>query len=302
MRISVFLGAASAAAIAVAAPLLAAETIAYSYDARGRLIQVSRTGTVNNGLNTGYSFDKADNRIQAWTGTGSPPAPPSPPPPPPPPPAPPSPPPPSFAIANATAVGEGGTLVFAVTKSGSATSSFSVNYATGTGGSATSGSDFTAGSGTLTFTASETSKVVSVATIDDNAVESAETVPVTLSSPSGGASLGTSAASGTINDNDVANSPPVTANDSISLQRCGVGYVDLGANDSDPNGDLPLEVISVVNVNNPIGTSVILWSDSTVEVTGGSSNGTSTHTYTIRDSRGATSTGTLTVTVLGGFC
>ena len=41
----------------------ASETIAYSYDARGRLKQVSHSGTVNNGKTTTYSLDKADNRL-----------------------------------------------------------------------------------------------------------------------------------------------------------------------------------------------------------------------------------------------
>lgn len=49
----------------------AAETITYTYDARGRLKQVARTGTVNNGVTTGYTIDKADNRTNKTT-TGSP--------------------------------------------------------------------------------------------------------------------------------------------------------------------------------------------------------------------------------------
>ena len=40
----------------------AAETINYSYDARGRLIQVKHSGTVNNNIVTNYTLDKADNR------------------------------------------------------------------------------------------------------------------------------------------------------------------------------------------------------------------------------------------------
>lgn len=42
---------------------LASETIGYEYDARGRLVAVVRTGTAS-GSTTGYSFDKADNRLQ----------------------------------------------------------------------------------------------------------------------------------------------------------------------------------------------------------------------------------------------
>jgi YD repeat-containing protein len=40
----------------------AAETITYTYDAKGRLVKVVRTGTVNNGVTTEYTHDKADNR------------------------------------------------------------------------------------------------------------------------------------------------------------------------------------------------------------------------------------------------
>lgn len=39
-----------------------AETITYKYDARGRLIEVKRTGTVNNNVQTNYTHDKANNR------------------------------------------------------------------------------------------------------------------------------------------------------------------------------------------------------------------------------------------------
>lgn len=53
------------------AAAFAAETITYSYDARGRLIQVARSGTVNNNVTTNYVYDKADNR-QTKTTTGSP--------------------------------------------------------------------------------------------------------------------------------------------------------------------------------------------------------------------------------------
>jgi hypothetical protein len=40
----------------------ATENVKYVYDARGRLIRVERTGTVNNGVNTDYEYDKANNR------------------------------------------------------------------------------------------------------------------------------------------------------------------------------------------------------------------------------------------------
>jgi hypothetical protein len=42
----------------------ATETITYTYDAKGRVVQVVRAGTVNNNGSTTYQYDKADNRKQ----------------------------------------------------------------------------------------------------------------------------------------------------------------------------------------------------------------------------------------------
>jgi hypothetical protein len=53
------------------APLTAAETITYKYDARGRLIKVVRSGTVNNNVQVTYEHDKANNRKKVVV-TGSP--------------------------------------------------------------------------------------------------------------------------------------------------------------------------------------------------------------------------------------
>ena len=69
--------------IAVAALLMvmpvglqAAETITYKYDAKGRLIEVKRTGTVNNNVQTNYTHDKANNRkTVVVTGSGNTPPP-----------------------------------------------------------------------------------------------------------------------------------------------------------------------------------------------------------------------------------
>jgi YD repeat-containing protein len=40
----------------------ASETITYTYDARGRLVQAAHSGTVNNGKSASYGYDKANNR------------------------------------------------------------------------------------------------------------------------------------------------------------------------------------------------------------------------------------------------
>jgi hypothetical protein len=68
----------SVSVIALMLPLgvNAAETVAYSYDARGRLTKVVRSGSAqsNSNVTTDYSHDKANNRKQVIT-TNSPNAP-----------------------------------------------------------------------------------------------------------------------------------------------------------------------------------------------------------------------------------
>ena len=87
---------------------------------------------------------------------------------------------------------------------GGSNGTVSVNYAT-SNGSATAGQDYFAASGTLTFLNGEVSKSFTIPILDDLLVEGNETINLTLSSPAGGASLGTpSTAVLTILDNDVA--------------------------------------------------------------------------------------------------
>lgn len=50
------------ALVLIACPAVAAETLTYTYDARGRLVKVERSGSVNNGVKAEYTHDKADNR------------------------------------------------------------------------------------------------------------------------------------------------------------------------------------------------------------------------------------------------
>lgn len=58
------------AAPAITETVHATETITYTYDAKGRVIKVVHTGTVNNGVTVDYTHDKADNRTKVKT-TGS---------------------------------------------------------------------------------------------------------------------------------------------------------------------------------------------------------------------------------------
>jgi len=95
-----------------------------------------------------------------------------------------------------------GKAVIKVTRSGGSASGVTVNYSTGDG-TAIAGSDYTATSGTLTFGAGVTSKTFAIPIVKDTLDESDETVNLTLSNPTGGATLGTpDTAVLTIIDND----------------------------------------------------------------------------------------------------
>lgn len=54
-------------ALLLSVPASASETITYTYDALGRLVQVSRSGTVNNGASAAYTYDPANNRTNVTT-------------------------------------------------------------------------------------------------------------------------------------------------------------------------------------------------------------------------------------------
>jgi YD repeat-containing protein len=95
-----------------------------------------------------------------------------------------------------------------------------------------------------------------------------------------------------------SNQPPTTAADTMSVARCNTGTKNVTANDSDPEGHLPLSLVSVVNNNPSRGTASVL-SASLVRYDA-AAIGTDIITYTVKDSLGATSAGTLTVTITSG--
>lgn len=93
-----------------------------------------------------------------------------------------------------------------------------------------------------------------------------------------------------------ANNPPTPVADSGSQQRCTTQDYNVIGNDTDPDGDYPLTLVSVTGA----GFSVV--SSTTVEFTSTATTGAKVATYTVQDSRGATATSTLTVNVSGGVC
>lgn len=95
----------------------------------------------------------------------------------------------------------GGTINVTVTRT-STSGTASVNYAT-SDGTGKSGTEYTSTNGTITFASGEAAKTFPVTIIDDEAVDGNKTFKVTLSSPVG-ASLGTTMATVTINDNEAS--------------------------------------------------------------------------------------------------
>lgn len=95
------------------------------------------------------------------------------------------------------------------------------------------------------------------------------------------------------------NSPPTVQNDSLTLQVCGSGTKNVLANDTDPEGNVPLSLISVSNGLR--GYAYVNGSSITYEHFGGQGE---TLSYVVADSLGATSTGQLQIVISnpGSMC
>ena len=105
--------------------------------------------------------------------------------------------------AAAYTVAEGAKSVLVTVQRTGNAEGVTVSYAT-VPGTATPGQDYLTANGVLTFGAGETTKTIAITILNDSLDEPAETFTVTLSSPGGGATLGTpSSAVVTITDEDV---------------------------------------------------------------------------------------------------
>lgn len=135
-----------------------------------------------------------------------------------------------------------GTVTVEVTRTGNTTSAVSVLVST-TGGSATAGSDYTAITSQLVeFAANETSKNVNLTIAEDIDLENAETVVLTLSTPTGG-TLGVPASTTvTIADND-SSAPAVLLNEIKSTS---------------PGADNPYEYVELRGTPNTVLRNVYL--------------------------------------------
>lgn len=188
-------------------PAYANETKTYTYDALGRLLTDTSSGTVNDGRTDTLTYDPAGNRTSFNSGgSGSSSV--------------------SISIDNPS-ITEGGVLAFSVTLSAPSTSSVTVNYATADG-TAIAGTDYTATSGTLSIAAGQTSGTINVSTLDDNQTgESNEQMSVNLSKPSSGSTIAAGTGTGNIvEDNDTGWSSTLTAGSTNCGGYCGLmtGY------------------------------------------------------------------------------
>jgi hypothetical protein len=98
-----------------------------------------------------------------------------------------------FPSATVSGAESSSSVTLTITRTNGKTGSVTVNYAT-SDGVGKAGTDYTAASGTLTFADGETSKTITIPVLDDGGVGEADpTFQVTLSSPSAGATLGSTA-------------------------------------------------------------------------------------------------------------
>lgn len=264
-----------------AAAALASETTTVTYDALGRVVSTAQSGGPRNGRVNSTDYDAAGNRRANAIGT-------------------PTPTPPnasSFAISGpASATSEGGNAVFTVTRTGPASGVTTVNFASANG-TASAPTDFAAASGTLTFQYWETVRTVSIPILVDASGEAAESFSLQLSSPTGGATITAASATATIAANGAPNQPPVTVADSLSVGVCASATRNVTANDSDPEGNLPLTV-TAVGTSTKGEASIV--NASTISFLAYGATGPASITYTVADSLGATSTGTLNITITAG--
>lgn len=262
------------------APTLAQETTSYEYDSLGRLITTQKSGGPKNGETTSAAYDPAGNRsgyaVNALAPTppaGS-----------------------TFQISGGMAINEGAGTVLFVNRTGGISNAASVSYSSADG-SAVAPGDYDIVSGTLNFAASETQKLIAVSTLNDTATEPAETLTVSLSSPSVGSTISSGTQTITINANTwlPPNQPPVAQPSSVSVGVCQSTSITIMA--TDPDNNYPI----TITAGSAAGFAEVVPGGGLVLEVYGYSVGSQQLSYTIADSRSTpVGIGTINVTVTNG--
>jgi aryl-phospho-beta-D-glucosidase BglC (GH1 family)/Ca2+-binding RTX toxin-like protein len=183
------------------------------------------------------------------------------------------PPPPAITINDVTADETGGTITFAVTRSGDLSRVSTVNYVTADG-TAVAGSDYVAASGTVSFAAGQATTLVTVQVTNDTLVESPETLFLNLT---GGTNVTISDAQGvgTVNSEDTATTPPpagfptsptIVGTDAANNMNAGASTIDYV--DAKGGDDLITGVGSKDYIDGGTGNDTISyhWSGAAVDV------------------------------------
>ena len=270
----------TAIALCALNPATASETSTYTYDALGRLVTTANVGGPRNGNTVSTRFDPAGNRAAVAVNQALP----------------------TENTAMVFSIGGPGTIAigspanFTISKSGPASANVSLSYSTANG-TAVTPTHYTAASGTLLFRPWETSKTISVATIDPGGAAPSRNFSMSISAPSAGGSLGTSSATATIAAS--GGTAPIANPDNATVGTCANKVINVTANDTDPSGSYPLTVISVTA--GAYGTASVASATSIRYVAAGAV-GNDQVTYTVRNAAGYTATGTLDLAVrdLGG--
>lgn len=137
----------------------------------------------------------------------------------------------SFSIGDASVTeGNSGDVAinFTVTQADSDGRAHTVDFATADG-TATAPSDYKADSGQLSFGASDTQATISLLVHGDTDVEPDETFKVSLSNPSGGATLADSSGTGTIRNDDVAGAAGLSIADATVKEGTAPGNASVAS-------------------------------------------------------------------------
>jgi CSLREA domain-containing protein len=149
----------------------------------------------------------------------------------------------SFASSSSNTTENSGSTTVTVTRTGDTVLPATVKYATNGDsglpcsqftGVASPKCDFTAASGTLNFSVGETSKTITILISQDSFVEGPEVITVTLSSPTGGAALGTPASTAITIIDDVLEPPTNVIDDANTFVR--MHYHDFLNREADQSG------------------------------------------------------------------
>lgn len=296
-----------------AAPLIAlpsvsaaAETATYTYDALGRLVRTQRSGGPADGDDAQTRYDPAGNRAATAAGIESPrvfvlpfngftvlpvggPSGPS---------LPVETTSVTFSLSGPGTVAKGAKAVFQIAKNGpmAVMSTVTLNYAT-TDVSAISPADYAGAAVTLVFRPWELIKTLPIQTTDDGLSSPDKQFSMTISSPSSGGSISNASAGATIASS--LGTKPVTNPDTDIVGICSGKTINVTANDTDPYGGYPLTLVGVTAAT--LGQATIVSASSIRFVAAGAVGGDQV-TYTVRNTAGFTSTGTLQVDIrdLGG--